>query len=82
MCYCVVGAAAALLGVESNGGRGSAGVALPGQEGSSVRIEKGCDNQHVVGGGGRFPIGPDLQSRGYQKEHAEEFLGGGGSMEG
>jgi hypothetical protein len=41
VCYCVVLAAAALLGVESSGGCGSAGVALPGQEGSSVRIEKG-----------------------------------------
>ncbi len=38
------------MGVESSGGRGSVGFALPGQEGSSVRIKKGCDNQHAVGG--------------------------------
>ncbi len=37
--------------VESSGGHGLVGVALPGHEGSSVRIKKGCDNEHVVGGG-------------------------------
>ena len=32
------------------GGRGSVSVALPGQVGSGVRLKKGSDNQHVVGG--------------------------------
>jgi len=33
------------------GGHWSADVVWPGQEGSGVRLEKGSDNQHVVGGG-------------------------------
>ncbi len=45
------GVAAALSGCQSSGGCGSAGAALPGQEGSGVRLEKGSDNQHVVEGG-------------------------------
>ena len=39
------------LGREGSGGRWSADVALPGQDGSSVKLQKGSDNQHVVGGG-------------------------------
>ncbi len=50
MCHCVAGAAGVLLGHEGGGRCGSAGVVLPGQEGSSVRLKKGSDNQHVVGG--------------------------------
>ncbi len=38
MCHCVVGAAA-LSGHEGSGGRGLAGAALPGQEGSSDRTD-------------------------------------------
>ncbi len=37
MCHCVVGAVA-LLGREGSGRRGPVGMALPGQEGSSDRI--------------------------------------------
>jgi hypothetical protein len=51
VCHCIVEAAAALSGIESSGRRGSTGVELPGQEGSSVRIKKGCNNQYVLGGG-------------------------------
>jgi hypothetical protein len=50
-CRCIIEATAALSGYEISSGCGSAGAALPGQEGSSVRLEKGSDNQHVVWGG-------------------------------
>ncbi len=43
---------AVLSGREGGGGRQSADAVLPGQEGSGVRLQKGSDNQHVVGGGG------------------------------
>ena len=43
---------AVLSGREGGGGRRSADAVLPGQEGSDVRLEKGSDNQHVVGGRG------------------------------
>ena len=33
------------LGLEDDGGRRSADAALPGQEGSGVRLQKGSDNQ-------------------------------------
>ena len=36
---------------EGGGGRRSADVVLPGQEGSGVRLQKGSDHQHVGGGG-------------------------------
>jgi hypothetical protein len=43
---------AVLSGREGGGGLRSADAVLPGQEGSGVRLQKGSDNQHVVGGGG------------------------------
>ena len=43
--------AAVLLGRQGGGGRRSADAVLPGQEGSGVRLQKGSDNQHDVGGG-------------------------------
>jgi hypothetical protein len=49
--HCIVEAAVMLLGHEGNGGHRSAGLALLGQEGGSVRLKKGSDNQHVVAGG-------------------------------
>ena len=39
-----------LSGHEGGGGCGSVGAVFPGQEGSGVRLKKGSDNQHVVGG--------------------------------
>ena len=42
---------AVFSGREGGGGRRSADAVLPGQEGSGVRLQKGSDNQHVVGGG-------------------------------
>ncbi len=51
MCHCVVGVASAMWGSEGGGGHGSAGLTLPGQEGSSLRLKSGSHNQHVVGGG-------------------------------
>ena len=39
-------------GREGGGGRQSADAALLGQEGSGIRLQKGIDNQHVVGGEG------------------------------
>ena len=39
-----------LLGSEGGGGRRSADAVLLGQEVSGVRLQKGSDNQHVVGG--------------------------------
>ena len=50
MCHYVVGAVAVVLVCEGGGRCGSAGAVLPGQEGSIVRLTKGSDNQHVVGG--------------------------------
>ncbi len=41
------------LGREGGGGRWLADAALPGQEVSGVRLQKGSDNQHVVEGGWR-----------------------------
>ena len=42
---------AVLLGREGGGGHRSANAVLPGQEGNGIRLQKGSDNQHVVGGG-------------------------------
>jgi hypothetical protein len=42
---------AVLSGREGGGGHRSADAVLPGQEGSGVKLQKGSDNQHVVGGG-------------------------------
>ena len=41
-------------GREGGGRRRSADAALPGQEGTGVRLQKGSGNQHVVGGGTSF----------------------------
>ena len=51
MYHCIAGAAAVLLGREGSGGCGPTSALLPGQEGSGVRLTKGSDNEHVVGGG-------------------------------
>ena len=40
-----------IFGREGGSGCGLLDAALPGQEGSSVRLRKGSNNQHVVGGG-------------------------------
>jgi hypothetical protein len=42
---------AVLSGREGGGGCRSADAVLPGLEDSGVRVQKGSDNQHVVGGG-------------------------------
>ena len=57
MCHCFAGAAAVLLGREGGGRCELAVAVLPGQEGSGVRLTKGSDKQHVVGGGGGQGVG-------------------------
>ena len=53
MCSCVVGAVVALSGHEGGGRRGSAGAALPGQEGNCVRLERDVTISMLLGGVGQ-----------------------------
>ncbi len=75
VCRSIVRAVAALLRNESGGGHGLVGMVLTGQEGSGVRLKKGSDNQHAVGGlchGRCWKQSPTCQQKCLPRRHSSQ----------